>query len=126
MRIVVGGQIEKALVAKTLQQQFEQHNIEADIHITSDIEAAMAIKSGNADYYFGACNTGGGGALAMAIALLGADKCATLGMPGKVLSDAEIIQQIQAGKIAFGFTGQDTEKIVPLVVKQLIDHSDNA
>ena len=44
----------------------------------------MAIKTGAADFYLGACNTGGGGALAMAIALLGMGQCATVSMPGNI------------------------------------------
>ncbi|WP_245737383.1 DUF2620 family protein [Xenorhabdus japonica] len=62
----------------------------------------MAIKNGEADYYLGACNTGGGGALAIAIALIGLDQCATISMPGKILSDEEIITHVKAGKKAFG------------------------
>ncbi|MGL5249739.1 MAG: DUF2620 family protein, partial [Enterovibrio sp.] len=50
MRIVVGGQIEKAKIAETLIAQLGDS---ADIKVLGDIEAAMAIKSGQADYYFG-------------------------------------------------------------------------
>ncbi|MBE2898544.1 DUF2620 domain-containing protein [Pasteurellaceae bacterium 20609_3] len=121
MRIVVGGQIEKDHLAKQLDAAFRQHSVVAQISQKSDIEAAMAVKSGEADYYFGACNTGGGGALAMAIALLGADQCATIGMPGKLLSDDEIAAQVRAGKKAFGFTGQDIDKVVPTLVRLIIN-----
>ncbi|MBE2896033.1 DUF2620 domain-containing protein [Pasteurellaceae bacterium HPA106] len=121
MRVVVGGQIEKEHLAKQLEVAFAKHSVVAQITQKSDIEAAMAIKSGEADYYFGACNTGGGGALAMAIALLGADKCATIGMPGKVLSEAEIAEQVRADKVAFGFTGQDIDTVVPILVKHIIN-----
>ena len=63
----------------------------------------MAMKAGQFDYYIGACNTGGGGALAMAMALLGAGACKTISMPGKILSDEEIIQAVNEGKTAFWF-----------------------
>ena len=76
MKIVVGGQIDKENVAEIIKKYIP----EAEIIIKSDIDAAMDVKMGNVDYYFGACNTGGGGALAMAIAIAGADKCATLAM----------------------------------------------
>ncbi|MDE9571579.1 DUF2620 family protein, partial [Xenorhabdus bovienii] len=85
-----------------------------------DIEAAIAIKNGEADYYFGACNSGGGGALAMAIALIGLNQCATIGMPGKILSDDEIITHVKAGKKAFGFTGQDIDIVLPVIINTLI------
>ena len=83
MRIVVGGQIDKENVAKILKEEFS----DAQIDIKSDIDAAMEMKLGNYDYYFGACNTGGGGALAMAIAILGANICLTVASPGTILTD---------------------------------------
>lgn len=121
MKIVVGGQIEKEVLATALRTAFDARNTAVEVAVLNDIEAAMAIQSGAADYYFGACNTGGGGALAMAIAILGAARCATLGMPGKILSDSEIAQQVAVGKVAFGFTAQDIESIVPVVVKLLAE-----
>ena len=77
------------------------------------------LKNGQADYYFGACKTGGGGALAMAIALLGMNQCATVSMPGKMLSEDEILAQVKAGKKAYGFTDQHIEKVVPIILKGL-------
>ncbi|TNH04801.1 DUF2620 domain-containing protein [Testudinibacter sp. TR-2022] len=120
MKIVVGGQIEKEALAAALADEFMKQRQIVEIAVLNDIEAAMAIQSGSADYYFGACNTGGGGALAMAIAILGAGRCVTLGMPGKILSDNEIAQAVHSGKVAFGFTAQDIGSIVPLVVSLLV------
>lgn len=117
-KIVIGGQIEKGAIEELLQK-YGKGNYE--INVKTDIDAAMALKNGTADYYFGACNTGGGGALAMAIALLGGDKTATLGMPGKTASEEEISQSVAAGKIAFGFTSQDMEFIISNVMKALED-----
>ncbi|OCQ51136.1 hypothetical protein Ppb6_03697 [Photorhabdus australis subsp. thailandensis] len=113
MRFVIGGQIEKEKIAETLRRLAEDKV--SSITLMSDIEAAIALKSGSADYYLGACNTGGG-ALAMAIAIIGADKCVTLSMPGKVLSDEEIIAHVNAGKTAFGFIGQDIEVVIPVLI----------
>ena len=86
-KIVVGGQIDKPEV-KELVEKFGDNQYEIDIK--SDLEAAMAVKNGQADYYVGACNTGGGGALAMALALLGHDNCVTVSMPGKLMPEEEI------------------------------------
>lgn len=116
MNIVVGGQIDKQLISELLEKNGQG---KINISVKSDIEAAMAVQSGAADYYFGACNTGGGGALAMAIAILGASNCITVGMPGKVLSEDEIIKNIEAGKKAFGFTPQDAEYIIPIIMSKL-------
>lgn len=116
-RIVVGGQIDKQKVADIIK------NIAGDkvtIEIKSDIEAAMAIKLAAADFYLGACNTGGGGALAMAIALLGMGQCATISMPGNIKSEEEIKKEVEAGKKAFGFTAQHAEQVIPMILKYIL------
>lgn len=104
MRIVIGGQIERTAIADLVKPLLGGKDT---LQVMSDLEASMAMQSGQADYYLGACNTGGGGALAMAIALLGMDKCATLGMPGKSATKEEIEASVQAGKVAFGFTSEE-------------------
>ncbi|EEY34227.1 DUF2620 domain-containing protein [Pseudoleptotrichia goodfellowii] len=115
MKIVVGGQIDKENVNNLLKKYIP----ESEIIIKSDIDAAMDVKAGNADYYFGACNTGGGGALAMAIAIIGADKCATLAMPGNILDEEKIKEEVNSGKIAFGFTPQAAEQVIKTVAEYI-------
>ncbi|CAM3168754.1 DUF2620 family protein [Streptobacillus ratti] len=115
MKIVVGGQIDKEMVARILQREIP----EATIDIKSDIDAAMSIKMGDYDYYFGACNTGGGGALAMAIAILGADKCLTVTSPGMILDEVEVKLGIEKGKVAFGFTPNGAEKSIEMIKKYI-------
>jgi hypothetical protein len=117
IRIVVGGQIDKEALAALIRTVGGD---KVQVTVKSDIEAAMAIKTGQADYYFGACHTGGGGALAMAIALLGMGTCATVSMPGKVRTDEEILTEIKNGKKAFGFTPQHMEQVVKLIISQLL------
>ena len=111
MKIVVGGQIDKENVAEIIKKYIP----EAEITIKSDIDAAMDVKMGNVDYYFGACNTGGGGALAMAIAIAGADKCAT----GDILEEEKIRDEVKAGKVAFGFTPQSAEQVIKIVAEYI-------
>lgn len=94
-KIVIGGQIDKDEV-KALVETFGDDQFE--IVIKSDLDAAMAVKNKQADYYIGACNTGGGGALAMALALLGHDNCVTVSMPGKVMPESEIREHVSSGK----------------------------
>ena len=115
MKIVVGGQIDKENVAEIIKKYIP----EAEITIKSDIDAAIDVKMGNVDYYFGACNTGGGGALAMVIAIAGADKCATLAMPGNILEEEKIRDEVKAGKVAFGFTPQSAEQIIKIVAEYI-------
>lgn len=116
MKIVIGGQIDKQKIADLTQSILED---QAEIEVMGDIEAAMAIKNGEADYYLGACNTGGGGALAMAIALLGMNNCATVSMPGTVKSEEEIAAEVANGKKAYGFTAQHIDTVLPIILKYI-------
>lgn len=115
MKVVVGGQIDKENVAQILRENFPDDLVE----IKSDIEAAMDIKLGKFDYYFGACNTGGGGALAMAIAILGANKCLTISSPGHTLTEEEIKKGIEEGRVAFGFTPNAAQKSIEIIKKYI-------
>lgn len=117
VRIVVGGQIDKERVADIIRKL---GGGKVTVEVKSDIEAAMAIKTNAADYYFGACNTGGGGALAMAIALLGMNMCATVSMPGNIKSDEFIVKEIESGKKAFGFTPQHAEQVIPVIMNKIL------
>lgn len=117
MKIVVGGQINKQEIHDYIQKYFGEGNVE--LAVKNDLDAVMAMKVGQFDYYIGACNTGGGGALAMAMALLGAGACKTISMPGKILSNEEIIQAVNEGKTAFGFTSQHMEQVLPVWLKAI-------
>ena len=117
IKIVVGGQIDKQKVAD-LVKQLGQDKVSVDVK--NDLEAAMAMKAGQYDYYVGACNTGGGGALAMAIALLGMDVCSTISMPGSIKEDSFIISEVQKGKKAFGFTAQHAEAVLPVLMAEIL------
>lgn len=117
MKFAVGGAIDKQKVAAKIK---EASNGAAETTITSDVEAAMAVKTGKADYYVGACATGGGGALAMAMALLGATKCAILSMPGKPPKQEVIEKAVSDGKVAFGITSDHIDIAIPILVKTLM------
>ena len=82
MRVVIGGQLGK----EEIRACVESSGVEGlSVEVKDDVSAAMDIKQGRADYYLGACLTGGGGALAMAIAILGYDACKTLDSADVVL-----------------------------------------
>ncbi|MGL6064535.1 MAG: DUF2620 domain-containing protein [Fusobacteriaceae bacterium] len=116
-RIVIGGQIDKERLAQTVREICGDKVI---VTVKTDIEAAMDVKTNVADYYLGACNTGGGGALAMAIALLGANQCVTVSMPGNIKNDDEIRAEFAAGKKAFGFTAQHIDIVVPVILAEIL------
>ncbi|WZU02246.1 DUF2620 domain-containing protein [Erysipelothrix sp. D19-032] len=117
IKIVVGGQIDKQAIAE-LAKKIGGDSV--SIEVKSDLDVAMAMKSGQYDYYIGACNTGGGGALAMAMALLGSDLCSTVSMPGSIKDESFMIEEIQKGKKAFGFTAQHAEVVVPILIREFI------
>ena len=104
---------------KAIADLLKKHAPGADVAVMSDIEATMAIKNKQADYYFGSCATGAGGALGIATGLLGKDKCITVSMAGKVLSQEEITAAVKAGKVAFGFVNYDAEKVIPMILKAI-------
>ncbi len=116
--MVIGGQVEK----KEMQALIETIDPSIETVIKADVDAAMAIKTGQADYYLGACHTGGGGALAMAIALIGKDQCETVSMPGRKPNEEKVIQAVEDGKKAFGFTGDHMEKAVPMIINAIKNH----
>lgn len=117
VRIVVGGQINKQEIHDFIKKNYEG----VELAIKNDLDAVNALKMGKFDYYVGACNTGGGGALAMAIALLGQNLCKTISMPGKVFSDEEIIAAVKEGKKAFGFTAQHAEQVLPVLMTAILE-----
>ena len=117
MKIVVGGQIDKNDIADIVKKIL---NDKVEVTIKGDLDAVMGMKAGQYDYYVGACNTGGGGALAMALALLGKAKCETISMPGSIKDDAFIENAVREGKIAFGFTAQHKEQVLPVLLNAFI------
>ena len=123
MRIVVGGQIDKEEIAAIVKAELGD---QAEVTVKGDLDAVMGMKAGSYDYYVGACNTGGGGALAMALALLGKNSCATVSMPGKIKSNEEIEQEVQAGKVAFGFTAQHKDEVLPVLLRAMAAHKGGA
>lgn len=120
IRIAVGGAIDKQKIAETVKKAGGE---KVTVNIFSDLDAAMAVKSGRADYYFGACATGGGGALALAMALIGGAKCATVSMPGRPPKEEDVVKAVKEGKVAFGFTNDHIDKAVPMILKAIFDHT---
>ena len=117
MKIVVGGALNKKENAELIETY---GNGQVEVQIMQDIQAALALKNGQADYYVGSCQTGAGGALGMAIAMNGMDKCITVAMVGRVLSDEEILQAVRDGKRAFGFVQEAAAGVIPVIMKGIL------
>jgi len=117
IRFVVCG-MNKEHIAKVVRDTGAAN---VEVKITSDFEAATAIKRGNADYYIGACQSGAGGALAVATALLGRDGVARLsgvGSAGVALKDVETA--LAQGKRAFGIANSHVAIAVPMIVRAVV------
>ncbi len=119
MKIVVGGQLNKQAIEKQLK---ELGGDQIDVTVKSDLEAVMAIKNKQADYYVGACETGSGGALAMALALLGRDQCVSLSSPSTAKTEEEIEAEVKNGKVAFGFTAPSSKNVLNALIPALLNH----
>ena len=115
MKIVVGGHLnqdDKLEIIKSIDPKIE-------CEIMDDMTATIAVKSGKYDYYFGSCQTGAGGALAMPLAILGAAKCVSVAGPSFILAEEIIKEKIKEGKIAFGFVPEAAEAIIPILIRGL-------
>lgn len=117
MKIVVGGQVEKQKIADLIK---EIGGDSVEVTVKTDLQAASDVKMGKADYYFGACHTGGGGALSMAMALLTRAKCETVSMPGRPPKKDDVVNAVSQGKVAFGFTGDHFESAVPMIMEEIM------
>lgn len=117
VNIVVGGQMDKQKILRLVEKYGNQ---QVNVKTKGDIEAALDIKSGQADYYFGSCATGAGGALAMAIGIIGAQNCLSVSVPGRIIPEGEIRKAIQDGKKAFGFVNTDAERVIPILMDEIL------
>jgi hypothetical protein len=94
---------------------------QVEVAVLPDMQGVQGVKRGKYDYYIGTCQTGGGGSLGMAIAILGMKSSKVLGTPGKVPKVEQIKQTVDEGYKAFGFPYDQIEQVVPNLVKCLIE-----
>ena len=117
MRIAIGGQMNKREIKSYIDEHSDGGRITCEIF--TDTEAAIKVKSGEYDYYVGACQSGAGGALAMAYGVLGRDKCATVGMCGIAPKESAVVNAVNRGCKAFGFTNDQVDSAMSLLLKYL-------
>jgi len=117
VKIVVGGQLAKEEIAAQVRNL---GGSQVQVTVKDDLQGAMDIMSGAADYYLGACQTGGGGSLGMAIAMCGYGKCVTVASPGKIMSEQEMIAAVKGGKKCFGIVVEAIPTVVPVLVKAML------
>ncbi|MEK3752525.1 DUF2620 domain-containing protein [Paenibacillus sp. FSL E2-8871] len=116
IRIVIAG-LQKDRIKKSV---LEAGGERVEALITTDMDAAKRVKTGQADYYIGACNSGGGAALSIAIGLLGYSKCATVAKSGGKPDPLKIEALVNSGTIAFGIAEESIETAVTFIVESLL------
>ncbi|HEY3368768.1 MAG TPA: DUF2620 family protein [Symbiobacteriaceae bacterium] len=116
LRIVVSGVAKQEIARAAAKAGGDQ----VQVTVLSDIEAARAVKDGRADVMIGSCATGLGGALGMAIALLGRDRCVTLATAGRTPRPDEVKAKAVAGSVAFGVIPDAVDAVVPPLVAALL------
>lgn len=116
IRIAIGG-LRKELIQK-VADEVGQGQVETII--SSDFEAAKMVKARKADYHLGACNSGGGAALSVAIGILGYTHCSTVARAGGKPNRVEIEKLIKKGKVAFGMSVEAIEEAVPMIIDSIL------
>ncbi len=117
MRIAVGG-LDKNRMAASVR---EHGNSDVEVYETTDMSAAKDIKAGKTDYYFGACNSGGGAAISILIGMVGYNKCCTVAKNGQKADEKVIKKYLDEGKICFGMSVENIEATVQLLMKNILE-----
>ncbi len=116
MKIAIGGQLNKNEIRAYIENNAPE-GVTCEVY--TDMDAAMRVKMGECDYYVGACQSGAGGALAMAYAILGQDACITIGTIGIAPKEEKVAEGFERGCKAFGFTNEQVEPAMSLFLKHL-------
>lgn len=118
IKIAIGGQLNKGEI-QDLIKTYSKGVIVADIF--SDMDAAIKVKSGEYHHYVGACQSGAGGALGMAYAILTKEKCETIAMPGFSPKKDKVQEAMDKGVIAWGFTNDQVDHSLKILIEILLN-----
>lgn len=116
-RVLLGG-VGKSEVASKIREIGDSG---LEVKVTNDMDAAMKLRSGQADYFLGTCHTGAGASLGVLVGLLGGDKCMTFRRG--LASEEAVRQALDDGKVAFGFSVDQIDKVVPALVHGIREKS---
>ena len=118
IKVAIGGQLVKKEIKELIEHE-SNHRIEAEIF--TDMDASMKVKLGTHRFYLGSCQSGAGGALAMAYAVIGRDKCATIANAISKPTSDSVQTLVENGVQAFGFTNDRYELAVKAFVKAILN-----
>jgi len=112
-RILTGG-IGKTEVADALREL----GIDGmEVTVSNDMDAAMKLRAGQADYYLGTCHTGAGASLGLLLGVLGSATCHTFGR--SIPTEEQVATLLDGGKKVFGF-GMDQLHATTAVIARAI------
>ncbi|SCK33874.1 DUF2620 domain-containing protein [Streptomyces sp. WMMB 322] len=115
-KILTGG-VGKAQVADTVGEL----GIDGlEVSVSSDMDAAMKLRMGQADYYLGTCHTGAGASLGVLLGVLGSATCHTFGRG--IPSAAEVTALLEDGKRVFGFGMDQISETAPVIAQAIAAH----
>lgn len=112
--MILTGGVGKTEVAAALRE-LGLSGIEAVV--SNDMDAAMKLRDGRADYYLGTCHTGAGASLGVLVGLLGSGACHTFGR--SVPTEEEVTALIGSGKKAFGFGMDRIADATPVIARAI-------
>jgi hypothetical protein len=87
------------------------------VALSSDMEAAMKLRTGTADYYLGTCHTGAGASLGVLLGLLGRDACHTFGR--SVPTEEQVTALLEGGTKVFGFGMDHIDDATPVIARAI-------
>lgn len=112
-KILTGG-VGKAEVTETVKKLCLDG---IEIALSNDMDAAMKLRGGQADYFLGTCHTGAGASLGVLVGLLGKPACHTFGR--SVPTEDEVNALLAEGKKVFGFAIDQIDVIAPLMARAI-------
>ncbi|MFI7386977.1 DUF2620 domain-containing protein [Streptomyces sp. NPDC049813] len=116
-KILTGG-VGKVEVANTVKELGLDG---VEVTLSSDMDAAMKLRAGQADYFLGTCHTGAGASLGVLVGLMGQPACHTFGR-GVPTAD-EVDALLADGKKVFGFSMDQIDRIAPLIARAIAARS---
>ena len=114
MKIAIGG-----MKKNEMESAIKKAKPDAQTIITTDMGAISMLKNSEADYYFGACESGGGAAISILIGAIGYSKCCTVAKNGQKANLDTIKKYVKEGKIVFGMAHDGIEETVPVLMQAL-------
>lgn len=88
-----------------------------EIAVSNDMDAAMKLRGGQADFYLGTCHTGAGASLGVLVGLLGKPQCHTFGR--SVPTEDEVTALLAEGKKVFGFAIDQIDAVAPVMARAI-------